>query len=35
MSALEDPIAEKILSGQISDGGIVNVDVKNKELVIG
>jgi ATP-dependent Clp protease ATP-binding subunit ClpB len=34
MSALEDPIAEKILSGQIMDGGIVEVDVKNKELVI-
>jgi ATP-dependent Clp protease ATP-binding subunit ClpB len=34
MSALEDPIAEKILSGQITDGGSVNVDVKNKELVI-
>ena len=33
-SAVEDPIAEKILSGQIVDGGIVTVDVKGKELSI-
>jgi ATP-dependent Clp protease ATP-binding subunit ClpB len=34
MSAVEDPIADKILSGQIADGNIVNVDVKGKELTI-
>jgi ATP-dependent Clp protease ATP-binding subunit ClpB len=34
MSALEDPIADKILSGEISDGTALTADVKNKELVI-
>jgi ATP-dependent Clp protease ATP-binding subunit ClpB len=34
MSALEDPIADRILSGQITDGGIVNIDVKNNGLAI-
>jgi ATP-dependent Clp protease ATP-binding subunit ClpB len=34
MSELEDPIADMILSGRLPDGGIVNVDVKNKSLVI-
>ena len=34
MKALEDPLAEKILSGQIADGGFVVVDVSGKELVI-
>jgi len=33
-SAVEDPIADKILSGQILDGAIVNIDTKGKELVI-
>lgn len=33
-NAVEDPIADKILSGQILDGGTVDVDVKGKELVI-
>ena len=30
MSTLEDPIADKILSGKIKDGDTVNVDVKVK-----
>jgi ATP-dependent Clp protease ATP-binding subunit ClpB len=34
MTAVEDRIADKILAGQITDGGIVNVDVKGKELVV-
>lgn len=34
MSAVEDPIADKILSGEISDGGVVDIDVVGKELVI-
>jgi ATP-dependent Clp protease ATP-binding subunit ClpB len=34
MSAVEDPIADKILSGLITDGSAINVDVKGKELVI-
>lgn len=33
-SSVEDPIADKILAGQITDGGAVSVDVKGKELVI-
>ena len=33
-SSVEDPIADKILAGQIIDGAIVSVDVKGKELVI-
>ena len=33
-SSVEDLIADKILAGQITDGGAVNVDVKGKELVI-
>ncbi len=34
MTAVEDPIADMILSGKIVEGGTVSVDVKNKELVI-
>ncbi|MDR1207357.1 MAG: AAA family ATPase, partial [Rickettsiales bacterium] len=34
MSAVEDPIADLILSGKIIDGGTVDVDVKGKELVV-
>ena len=34
MSNVEDKIADLILSGKLSDGGIVKVDVKGKELVI-
>jgi len=34
MSAVEDPIADMILSGKLTDGGIVTVDVKGKELVV-
>ena len=34
MTAVEDPIADKILAGQIMDGGTINVDVKGKELII-
>lgn len=33
-NAVEDPIADKILSGQILDGGMVDVDVKGKELIV-
>jgi ATP-dependent Clp protease ATP-binding subunit ClpB len=33
-SSVEDPIADKILSGQILDGAIINIDTKGKELVI-
>ena len=32
--AVEDPIADLILSGKITDGGTVNVDVKNKKLTV-
>ncbi|MCL2017337.1 MAG: ATP-dependent chaperone ClpB [Alphaproteobacteria bacterium] len=35
ISAVEDPIADLILSGKITDGGSVNVDVKGKDLVVG
>ncbi|MDR2268628.1 MAG: AAA family ATPase [Rickettsiales bacterium] len=31
---VEDPIADKLLSGRLSDGGTIKVDVKNKELVV-
>lgn len=34
MSNVEDKIADLILSGQVSDGGTVEVDVKGKELVV-
>jgi ATP-dependent Clp protease ATP-binding subunit ClpB len=34
MSTLEDPIADKILSGKIKDGDTVNVDVQGKKLII-
>ena len=34
MSAVEDPIADLILSGKIIDGGTADVDVKGKELVV-
>ncbi|MDE6481465.1 MAG: AAA family ATPase [Alphaproteobacteria bacterium] len=34
MSNVEDKIADLILSGQVSDGGTVDVDVKGKELVV-
>ncbi|MCL2538145.1 MAG: ATP-dependent chaperone ClpB [Alphaproteobacteria bacterium] len=34
MSAVEDPIADLILAGTITDGGTVDVDVKGKELVV-
>ncbi|MDE5615884.1 MAG: AAA family ATPase [Alphaproteobacteria bacterium] len=34
MSNVEDKIADLILSGQIVDGGTVEVDVKGKELVV-
>jgi len=34
MAAVEDPIADMILSGKLEDGGIVTVDVKGKELVV-
>jgi ATP-dependent Clp protease ATP-binding subunit ClpB len=33
-NAVEDPIADKILAGQILDGGTVSVDTKGKELII-
>ncbi len=33
-SALEDKIADLILSGALTDGGAVNVDVAGKELVV-
>jgi len=35
MSAVEDKIADMILSGKLADGGAVNVDVKGNELTIG
>jgi ATP-dependent Clp protease ATP-binding subunit ClpB len=31
---LEDPISDMILIGKVSDGGIINVDVKGKELIV-
>ena len=34
MTALEDPIADRILSGQLTDGQTITADVKGKELVI-
>jgi ATP-dependent Clp protease ATP-binding subunit ClpB len=34
MSAVEDPIADMILSGKIADGGTADVDVKSKELIV-
>jgi len=34
MSAVEDPIADKILAGTILDGTTVDVDVKGKELIV-
>jgi len=34
MSAVEDPIADAILSGKIAEGGTADVDVKGKELVV-
>ncbi len=34
ISAVEDKIADLILSGAVSDGGTVDVDVKGKELVV-
>jgi len=34
MSAVEDPIADQILSGKIAEGGTANVDVKGKELIV-
>lgn len=34
MSSVEDKIADLILSGTVSDGGTVDVDVKGKELVV-
>jgi ATP-dependent Clp protease ATP-binding subunit ClpB len=34
MTAVEDPIADRILSGLLPDGGIVAIDVKDKKLVI-
>ncbi len=34
MSAVEDKIADLILSGTVSDGATVNVDVKGKDLIV-
>ncbi len=34
MSNVEDPIADLILSGKISDGGVINIEVKGKDLVV-
>ena len=34
MSMVEDPIADMILSGKLSEGSIVEVDVNGKELVV-
>jgi len=34
ISAVEDTIADLILSGAVSDGGTVDVDVKGKDLVV-
>ena len=34
MSAVEDRIADLILSGAVADGGTVSVDVKGKELIV-
>lgn len=34
MSSVEDKVADLILSGDVTDGGTVEVDVKGKELVV-